>query len=149
MSVSHPRRWMGATNAVKSEQGLVVVLWFAVCQLRYVSLTPPKVKAAAVNEPWHEDVNKRLLLACQAFKSAYFTRSDSTPEQIAESLSKVHKFSWQLIRKYGMRLLNNESYVPDIRGPRAIAQEPQPHAFLQHISEGRPGAAAGVSCCLL
>jgi hypothetical protein len=95
-------------------------------------------------------------VACQAYKSAYWSRPGSNAKEIAETISRAHEFSWQLIQKHGSRLLNNDSYVPDIRGLQDITQETQPHSSPQHPDEVRPGAphstgkvGAGVSCCLL
>jgi hypothetical protein len=81
-------------------------------------------------------LNHKLLLAAQAFKSLFESRTGDSERQLAESLQDEHQFSWKTIRKNGVRLINNSSYVPDIRGgQQTLAHNPQSDAFFQHMED--------------
>ena len=139
----HHRTWQRFQRAGGLHQGVEI-------ELAKASGGNRKREAATVEEPYvpsvsemmnnpkqYADVlNPKLLLAAQAFKSLFASRSDESERHLAESLQAEHHFSWRTIQKNGTRLINDSSYVPDIRGgQQTLAHNPQSDAFFQHMEE--------------
>ena len=81
-------------------------------------------------------LNSKLLLAAHAFKSLFESRPDDSERHLAQSLQDEHQFSWRTIQKNGVRLINDSTYVPDIRGgQQTLAHNPQSDAFFQHMED--------------
>jgi hypothetical protein len=81
-------------------------------------------------------LNSKLLLAAQAFKLQFELKTDDSERQSAKSLEPEHEFGWRTIQRNGVRLINDVSFVPDVRGGRqTLAHNPQSDAFFQHMED--------------
>jgi hypothetical protein len=81
-------------------------------------------------------LNSKLLLAAEAFKADVAANPKESVRTIAKNLEQKHEFGWRTIQKNGTKIINDSSYVPDIRGGRqTLAHNPQSDAFFDHIEQ--------------